>query len=111
MSLSDAFALLVLFLGGLALWRHAAMGRKAYLAAHAYTHERGLLLLDQTIVLKRLRLQFSSTFWVAVVREYQFEFATQGDARYRGTVCLLGERVREIRLPVYKTVEPRDRLT
>ena len=55
--------------------------------------QQGLQLLDQTMVLRGLWLVRSPTGIMALRRRYQFEFASTGQARYRGEVVLLGQQI------------------
>lgn len=84
---------------GYGVWAHAYVGRKAYAVAKAYTSEQGVMLLDQTVVLKSMRVRFSGASGLALERRFGFEFATFGDRRYRGTVIFLGHH------PVHKTMQ------
>ncbi len=109
MSLLELTLVLVLGLVGLVVWRHAQVGRAAYRVACVEAQRQELLLLDQTVVLKKLRLRPSRRSLFAVERVFQFEFATLGDVRYFGTITFNGPHLAKISLPAYKTgrgVEP-----
>lgn len=102
MTLHEAIVVLMLFLAGFALWRHFEISQRAYQAAKAYTQRNDVLLLDETIVLSRLRLRFSKRLFFYIERHYDFEFATLGDVRYRGFVTLHGPHVGHIFLQPFK---------
>lgn len=109
MGLLEVALVLVLGLLGLGVWRHAQVGRAAYRVARIESQRQGLLLLDQTVVLKKLRLRPSRRSLLAFERVFQFEFATLGDVRYFGTITFHGPHLANISLPAYKTgrgVEP-----
>lgn len=62
----------------------------------------GAALLDDTVVLVRLRPQRDDGGRLALWREYQFELSRDGVTRTGGEVVLLGGRVLSV------TVEPRE---
>ncbi len=56
-----------------------------------------LLLLDQTVALRRLRLRRDDGGRVRLQRSYKFEFlADDGDIRRRGDIRLLGRKIEKI---------------
>jgi len=46
--------------------------------------------LDDTVLLRRVRLTRDAGARLVFVREYDFEFATEGDVRHRATVTVTG---------------------
>ena len=62
-----------------------------------------LLLLDDYVALSRLGLRKNATGHWRIFRCYTFEFASTGDARYRGACTLLGDRVLSIDMETYRT--------
>lgn len=60
--------------------------------------EHDLQLLDETVVLTRLRLGRDGDGHVAWKRRYGFEFSNEGDNRSNGVVELLGRRVIDLHL-------------
>lgn len=85
----------LLCLGGLAwFWFSAARAREAALAAARQACEsEGLLLLDETVVNRGLRLQRDSESRLRLRRVYDFEYSDTGDNRRKGSVVLLGDQV------------------
>lgn len=93
MTLAQAGVWLLLGLAAMAIWAHERIGRLAYQAAQRHCQEQGVALLDQTIVLKKMRMRFSHKTLFAIERQYSFEFATLGDKRYHGAVTFVGQNL------------------
>lgn len=55
-------------------------------------------LLDDSVVLRRIRLQRDSRGRVGLLRMYTFEFTRLGDERRNGYASLLGRRVLDVHL-------------
>lgn len=97
----------LLLLAGLAWCWYDAMRalERARTAARQRCDTLGLSLLDDTVVLKRLRLRRRDdgqlTFW----REYRFEFSGDGHSRHGGRVVVLGDRVQSLELEPWRVVD------
>lgn len=52
-----------------------------------------LELLDETVLLKKIRLRRNSQGRITLYRLYQFEFCSTGEYRYKGTARLLGKQL------------------
>ncbi len=92
---------LLLFLPLLALvayWFDSMSVReRAITRVRAVCQRDGLLLLDQTVALRRLRLCRDGAGRVRFQRSYKFEFlADDGDIRRRGDIQLLGRKIEKI---------------
>lgn len=85
------------------VWQHTAVSRRAYGAAKQHADKQGVVLLDQSVILKRVRLVKSRHSLFAIERYFQFEFSTVGDTRYRGTVVFNGPRLQKVELQPFKT--------
>ncbi len=105
MTLSDVFYLLLIIGFTLLFWQHMGISQRAYRAAKNYTAELGLTLLDQSIVLRGLKLRKSGNTLFALERRYHFEFCSIGDERYAGKITFIGTRQQAIELAPYKTRE------
>lgn len=103
MSLSDLFLVFILALTVFFLWRHHVIRARAYEAALRHTRFQGVLLLDESIVLKRFSFVRSHTAFFAMKRHFQFEFSSLGDERYKGEVIFVGQRQTYIQLQAFKT--------
>ena len=79
----------------------------AVLAARSACESEGLLLLDETVVLGRLRLERDDDGRLRLRRAYHFEFSDTGNNRRPGSVVLLGSTV--IHLNVGLRLVPGDR--
>lgn len=62
----------------------------------------GLVFLDDTVVLKRLRLARDGLSRLVFRREYRFEFSSDGSQRYRGEITLLGQSLEDIVMDAYR---------
>lgn len=95
--------LLGLFAAGFSFWWNT-LGVKpiAMRAAQRHCDEMGVQLLDESIVLRRARLKRDRGGSLRVWRSFRFEFSTTGDARYRGRVELLGQRVMDVQLEPHR---------
>jgi hypothetical protein len=77
-------------------------GLKAREAANAAIrpacHARGLLFLDDTVALDRIRPQRDRDGRLRLRRVYRFEFSDTGNNRRQGTVALLGSVILQVDL-------------
>src|SRR5690606_1287691 len=62
-------------------------------------------LLDQSVALRRVRLQRSGTGSLQMLRTYDFEFSSTGTDRYRGTVVLAGSRLQSIEMEPHVVID------
>ena len=58
--------------------------------------------LDDTVVIKKVRLRRDIKGKIAIYREYQFEFSSTGDFRYKGMVRLLGQALIDVEMEPYQ---------
>lgn len=61
--------------------------------------------LDGTVQLRRKSFRRDPGGHLKFLREFQFEFATDGAYRYRGSVKLLGQAVIEVYMPPYRELD------
>lgn len=92
----------LLFVGAL-VWQHHRVRQRAYITALRYTRFHEVLLLDESIVLTRMRIKTSHTSLLAIERHFQFEFSSLGDERYKGEVTFIGLQQTHIKLQAFKT--------
>lgn len=92
-----------MFAAALSLWWNT-LGVKpiALRAAQRHCEEMGVQLLDESIVLRKIRLKRDGQGAMRGWRSFSFEFSTTGDIRYRGKVELLGKRVINIQLEPHR---------
>jgi len=80
-------------------WYSVSQAReRAVQAARRACREGGVVLLDDTVTLARLRLRRRGDGRVALLRRYHFEFTREGEWRRGGMVELLGPVVIATRL-------------
>ena len=98
---------LLLILIALYVWHDVLRAReRARLLAHDLCARAGVQLLDQTVALRRLRLQRVPHRGVLVRRCYGFDFSTDGVDRRRGSLDLLDGDIAAYDLPHATTPEP-----
>jgi hypothetical protein len=97
------FSGLVILIGAVWYWFHAIRAKEvARLAGRRRCNEVGVIFLDDTVMLTRLRLRRDGMGRMKIYREFQFEFASDGGVRYGGEIALLGERVVSLVMEPYR---------
>ena len=74
--------------------------------AYQLCRKHELQLLDQTLVLKNVRLKRGSNDRLGLQRLYQFEFTTTGEQRYKGTLLIAGKILLSTELEPHIFPEP-----
>jgi hypothetical protein len=75
-------------------WFAGAQAREQAVAAARRACERhGQLLLDETVLLERMRPRRGSDGRMRLRRDYSFEFSGAGEMRNRGSLSLFGGRL------------------
>lgn len=98
-----SIALTALVLGIVWYWLKAReLKERAVRLADRHCESLSLSLLDQTVVLKKLRLVKENNGRYSVYREYQFDFSSTGEDRYKGLVRLLGGRLEGVTLAPHR---------
>ncbi len=64
--------------------------------------EADLQFLDDTVARQKIWLKRNNRGHVIICRSYYFEFANQGDTRYKGEIILLGKYIDSIQMEAYK---------
>ncbi len=105
MLLSDLLLIFLFFIVTFLVWQHHVVRRKAYENALRYTQFHKLILLDESIVLKKIRIVKSNSSFFGLERTFQFEFSSIGDERYKGEIILTGVRQKSISLQAFRTEE------
>lgn len=105
MSLSELLALIALLLV-VAYWLNAMQAKElARREGRRRCQTLDLVFLDDTVVLKKLRLVRNTLGQLVLRREYQFEFSSDGSRRYRGDITLLSKRLEGISMEAYRSPE------
>jgi hypothetical protein len=95
------FSAIALLLYG--VWQHNNISLLARAATKRHCEKEGIQLLDQNVILKRIRIVKSHRSLFAIKREYTFEFSSIGDYRYRGKTVMHGSVLAHIELAPFKT--------
>ena len=74
-------------------WGSGGQKREAFAAARSYCKERGLQLLDETLVFCRFRFERDSRNQRRLCRIYQFDYCLTGEDRHSGEIILSGYSV------------------
>jgi hypothetical protein len=86
------------------IWQHNNISLIARNLTREHCEKVGVQLLDQNVILKRIRIKTSPYSLLALQRHYAFEFSSIGDYRYKGVIHLLGKRMVRIELEPFKTL-------
>lgn len=105
LTLSKLFWLLLLGAGAAYWWVAREIKEIAYQAAKAHCHRMDVEFLDDSVVLRRLRLMRDEDGRLRLWRRYGFEFSATGAERYGGSIVLLGRRVKLIQLDAHRCPE------
>lgn len=95
------FEIFALLIGALGVWFWLDGARAREIAVRAAADacvEDGFQFLDETVVLRRLRLIRDDGGRLCVLREYSFEFSDTGNNRQGGRVSLLGQEIEMLHL-------------
>ena len=58
--------------------------------------------LDDTVLIKKVRLRRNTDGQLSIYREYEFEFSSTGEFRYKGQVRLLGKYLLDVEMEPYQ---------
>lgn len=61
-----------------------------------------LEFLDETVLIKKVRLRRNTHGQISIYREYEFEFSSTGEFRYKGQVRLLGQYLIDVEMEPYQ---------
>lgn len=61
-----------------------------------------LEFLDDTVLIKKVGLRRNVNGQLSIYREYQFEFSSTGEFRYKGCVRLLGQQLIDVEMEPYQ---------
>ena len=88
----------VLVAAGWFLWTSLRAREAANAAIRPACQAQGLLFLDDTVALDRLRPRRNGEGHLTLERVYRFEYSDTGNNRRRGSVTLLGNIVEDVAL-------------
>lgn len=94
----------LLALGGLIWYWLDAMRTKeiAVAGGRIACDEVGVIFLDDTVALGGMRLGRNDIGQLVIVRDYRFEFTSDGSQRYRGLLTLVGKQVERLQMEPYR---------
>ena len=90
---TELILIALIALGGFYWWSAQAAKAVAYATARKRCDELGVLLLDESMVLRKLRMRRNGRGAMCLLRSYEFEFTSTGNDRYQGEIQVLGRRV------------------
>ena len=95
---------LVLLVAGTVFWIDTLRAREAALVAGRAACDRyGLLLLDDTVAVTKMRFARNADGHLRLARTYGFEFSDTGDNRRHGAISLVGGETADIVFEPYET--------
>lgn len=100
---TTGFVGLLLLVGSVWYWLSAMRAKDiARQAGRRRCKEVGVMLLDDTVVQRKLRLRRDPEGRLSFYREYRFEFTGDGNTRHRGELALHGERIVRLEMEPYR---------
>lgn len=96
--MSQLLPLLLIALAGLWWWDAMRAREAAVAASRRACREFGTQFLDDSVVLRRLRLGRDARGARALTRLYSFDFSDHGVGRYTGYVRMVGRHVVDVHL-------------
>ncbi|MCW8899106.1 MAG: DUF3301 domain-containing protein [Gammaproteobacteria bacterium] len=110
MSGSD-FTVFVFLLSTFLYWLDSIRAKEI---ATTYSREAckkvSLEFLDETVSISKVRLRRNSSGRLVFYREYQFEFTSTGEYRYKGKVKLLGKMLIGVEMEPHQFIEEKSEL-
>lgn len=102
MNMTVELLVIIFMLVGMAYWLDGMRCKEiARDAGKKSCNEYELVFLDDTVVLVKIRLHRDNSGRMKLYRQYQFEFTSGGDYRYKGKVIMLGKYVININMDAY----------
>ena len=102
LSVFHIFLLLVGLFIGMYFYAGVAVREIALAAARAHCNEMNVQLLDQSVGIHRVWLKRGDDNKIHIWRNYQFEFTSTGNERYKGHIITLGKVVESTQLQAHK---------
>jgi len=95
--------IIILLITSLLYWLESIRA-KENATKHAKAACKKVLLefLDDTVLIKKVRLRRNSHGQISIYREYEFEFSSTGEYRYKGEVRLLGQYLVDVEMEPYQ---------
>lgn len=110
LQLTDLFLLFALAAGAGLFWQGRQVHEIAVRLTRRHCEREEVLLLDETVSLKKLRLRRDAHGRLRLWRLYTFEFTVTGGERYNGETRVIGARVASVTLPPHRFFRESDQL-
>lgn len=110
LQLSDLLLLTALAVAAALFWRARRVHETAVRLTRRHCDREDVMLLDETVGLKKIRLRRDKTGRLRVARSYGFEFTVTGGERYGGETRMLGELMEGVTLEPHRFHDEPDRL-
>lgn len=103
--MSDSvIVMLILVVIGWFWWDSRGASEHATRVAKQHCESMNVSFLNGTVAWRKVRLKRNLKGRMALERSYFFEFASDGQQRYRGELVMLGKRVKSIQLDPHRIV-------
>jgi hypothetical protein len=104
-------AIIILLITSLLYWFDSINAKEvATQQAKSACKKQQVEFLDDTVVIKKVRLRRNNQGQMALYREYEFEFSSTGEFRYKGHVWLLGRYLIDVEMEPYQFHDEQDHL-
>lgn len=101
LSLADLFILLLFASAGAWLWRGHGIRERALALVRRHCEKIDVILLDDNVALRRLRLLRDAQGRRRLARVYGFEFTVTGEQRHVGNISMFGQHLGQIELDAH----------
>jgi len=102
MSLRSIFLTVLVFCVAWYWLRARELKERTLKYAARHCDDLSLKLLDESVVLKELKLHKSPTGNLCLKRRYVFEFTSTGEDRYQGEIVIIGRHIEHIKLETHR---------
>ena len=95
---------IIIFIIAVIIYWLDSIRAKEVATKHAKTSCKNVLIefLDETVLINKVWLRRNSYGQLAIYREYEFEFSSTGEYRYKGLVKLLGKQLLDVEMEPYQ---------
>lgn len=73
--------------------------------AKVLCQQTGVLFLDDSVALNKLRLRRNRSGTILFQRRFEFEFCSDGEQRYSGFIDMLGKAVQQSHMDAYRILD------
>ncbi len=101
-SLGEILCVMILGAALVYWWKGQGLKEQALRATRQHCKHYDVQLLDESLVLSKVKLTRNEQGLPALGRLYQFEFTATGQERNGGTTSLVGNRVVSVQLDPYR---------